>query len=507
MDYYTLRKLVLRIAERIKGERILDIKGNNRLVELKLKTASLLFSFDPEKAGLFLTERRLVEGEDHFSRSLKRFIKGLRIRDISVVEGDRLVRLSFLRVDPLGRQKSLVLVYEILGRFLNLILIEEGIIKLARRGMETENRVVVPGRKYFEPKRVFSNSFNLPFVNNAIAEEINKRGLEAIKEELFSSNFWVYDGKIYPYNVGGMAKRFEGDVLEHFLKDFLKYMEDRELRDRKAGIISLLKGRMKKLKSDVEKISKNMPKEEEVERYHLFGTALLTYANNVVEYTNGKYKLPNPYTGEIIEIPIVDDMDPVRLANYYFTKHSTSKRSLEAARKRLEEKREELGYLEDLIWQVENVSSIQDIYPIEEILGDLGLIKCSRVKREVTPCSLYYTFDFGRYKVFVGKNSKGNDYVTFRLAVGEDLWFHVKDYPGAHVVMKCFDKVEESDIERVAGIALYFSKLRDTLKGDVDYTFVKNVKRLGRILGRVLYTDYKTLRVKVYNPFEGGDHD
>ena len=87
----------------------------------------------------------------------------------------------------------------------------------------------------------------------------------------------------------------------------------------------------------------------------------------------------------------------------------------------------------------------------------------------------------------VGKTAKQNEYLLSVLARGNDLWFHVKDYPGAHVILK--GEKSEQNIMFAAKKALEYSSLATLLKGNVNYTLVRNVKRIKDRPG--FYVSYK----------------
>ncbi len=507
MDYYTLRKIVRRLRDTVKDARILDVKDDGKLVELKIKGGAIIFSFLPERSGLFFSKKNIVEGETQFSHFIGGIIRNMKIGDLRIEEGDRVVFLDLYRFDPLGRKREVRLIYEILGRFVNLILVEGDVIRFVRREMETDDRVILPGRTYFTPSKIKEKT-DLPYLSKDILSEIESRGLDVVRDELYSMDFWECEERLVPLNIGGILSRFEGDVFERFLDDLLNCIRGRDFKEKFSNAKRLLKRRVEKIERDIEKIRQDIPDPTYIEKLYLWGTALLSYGR-MAERKGDSYVLPDPYTNEIIEIPIVGDLDPISLANYYFKEYSSRKKSYSIAKERLEEKEREKIYLEELLWELENVKNEEELKDLYDVLIKLGLVKDGSpnihraVKAEDTS-KLYYSFDFGSFKVFVGRNAKGNDYVTFKLASKDDLWFHVKGYPGAHVVMRVKGDVDPSYIEKVAGIALYFSKARHSGKGEVDYTKVRNVRRLGGVPGRVIYTNYRSVKVKVFNPFEGG---
>ena len=107
----------------------------------------------------------------------------------------------------------------------------------------------------------------------------------------------------------------------------------------------------------------------------------------------------------------------------------------------------------------------------------------------------------GGYKLLVGRNNIQNDRLTFKTAEKHDLWFHVKDIPGSHVIMVTEgDEPSEQDYTEAAETAAHFSKATGDLVA-VDYTAVKNVKKpQGAKPGFVIYKTNYTAFVKPKAP-------
>jgi predicted ribosome quality control (RQC) complex YloA/Tae2 family protein len=102
----------------------------------------------------------------------------------------------------------------------------------------------------------------------------------------------------------------------------------------------------------------------------------------------------------------------------------------------------------------------------------------------------------------VGKNNKQNDDLTTKKANKNDLWFHVKDFPGSHTILFCEEKeVPDEDMLQAAGIAAFYSKAKNSDKVAVDCTKVRYVsKPNGAKPGMVIYRNNKTIYVKPVAP-------
>jgi predicted ribosome quality control (RQC) complex YloA/Tae2 family protein len=102
------------------------------------------------------------------------------------------------------------------------------------------------------------------------------------------------------------------------------------------------------------------------------------------------------------------------------------------------------------------------------------------------------------FKILVGKDSKENDYLTHTVAKATDIFFHVSDFPGSHVILVSEpDRVVlMEDLIDAARLAHKNSKAKDRKTANVDYTAISNVFRpKGAPSGEVELKRYKTLKV------------
>ena len=100
--------------------------------------------------------------------------------------------------------------------------------------------------------------------------------------------------------------------------------------------------------------------------------------------------------------------------------------------------------------------------------------------------------------IYVGRNNTQNDRLTTKTARRSDLWLHVKDVHGSHVIVSCGgEQPDEQSIFEAATLAAYFSQARGGGKVSVDYTQVCHVKKpSGSMPGMVIYTDSRTIIVE-----------
>ena len=118
-----------------------------------------------------------------------------------------------------------------------------------------------------------------------------------------------------------------------------------------------------------------------------------------------------------------------------------------------------------------------------------------KIKERVKSIPFHYRSSDG-YDIYVGKNNYQNDELTFKMATGNDWWFHSKKFPGSHVLLKVGNGDPEAVPDRAfneAGrLAAFYSSGRGQEKVEIDYTLKKNVKKpAGAAPGFVVYyTNY-----------------
>ena len=108
---------------------------------------------------------------------------------------------------------------------------------------------------------------------------------------------------------------------------------------------------------------------------------------------------------------------------------------------------------------------------------------------------LHYVSGDG-FDMYVGKNNYQNEELSFKLASGNDWWFHAKGIPGSHVIVRTEGReLPDSTFEEAGRLAAYYSKGRQAPKVEIDYTLKKNLRKpAGSKPGFVIYhTNYSLM--------------
>ena len=177
------------------------------------------------------------------------------------------------------------------------------------------------------------------------------------------------------------------------------------------------------------------------------------------------------------------------------------KRTFEAVSQQIEETNELIQHLETILTALDIARQEEDLVLIKQELIDSGYMrshgKNNRKGGRSMPKSspLHYISSDG-YDIYVGKNNYQNDQLTFKTATGNDWWFHAKQAPGSHVIIKCNN--EEPPVktfEEAASLAAFYSANKNADKVEIDYIQKKHVKKPngGKPGFVVYYTNYSMM--------------
>ena len=239
---------------------------------------------------------------------------------------------------------------------------------------------------------------------------------------------------------------------------------------------------------------KQLKDTEKRDKYKIYGELLNTYG---YELSGGEKELKcvNYYNGEEVRVPLDPQLSARENSQKYFDKYSKLKRTCEALSQLTEETRREIEHLESISTALDIARKEDDLVQIKEELMEYGYVKKrpqGSKKPRITSRPFHYVTDDG-FHIYVGKNNYQNEELTFKLASGNDWWFHAKGIPGSHVIVRSEGKeLPDRVFEQAGALAAYYSKGRDGDKVEVDYIQKKQVKKAaGGAPGFVIYhTNY-----------------
>ncbi len=199
-----------------------------------------------------------------------------------------------------------------------------------------------------------------------------------------------------------------------------------------------------------------------------------------------------------ITIKLNKKFTPQENIEYYFNKAKEERLFFQRSQKILVDIDNKLKILDTALNELNQCQSLNELLLV---MKNIGLKVKTTTSEQNEPKLKFRQFIIGnKFSVFVGKDSKSNDLLTLQFAKPNDYWFHARSVSGSHVVLRIENKSEvipKNILNKVASIAAFFSKAKNSSLASVSYTQKKYViKKKGMNVGQVALLKENTLLVK-----------
>ena len=280
-------------------------------------------------------------------------------------------------------------------------------------------------------------------------------------------------------------------VLEQFYASRSLYTR---MRQKSVDLRKIVSTHLERSSKKLDLQLKQLKDTEKRDKYKVYGELLNTYGYQVTEGAKS-VEVPNYYTGEMLTIPLDETLSPLDNAKKYFARYNKLKRTFEALNTQTEETKAEMAHLQTIQAALAIAESEDDLAQIRDELETYGYIrrKMNGKKKQKSKSKPFHYRSSDGFDIYVGKNNFQNDELTFKVANGNDWWFHAKGMPGSHVIVKTEGReLPDRTFEEAGRLAGYYSSGRDNEKIEIDYLQRKNVKKPnGAVAGYVIYyTNY-----------------
>lgn len=477
----------------------------------------------------------------NFCMLLRKHLGNGRIVGVEQPDFERIIILEIEHLDEMGDLCKKKLVIELMGKHSNIIFMEEDgriIDSIKRIGAQISSvREVLPGHDYVLPPNEKMNPFEVTedcFKNVLMEKSMSIE--KAIYTSITGFSKLIANELCYEAGIDG---NFSTDSLADHNKDALwqsfqrlitrmqegdyqpqiVYQEDVpiafsavplsmyedmtiEVFENISGVLSTYYSEKdtysrihqkstdlrKVLSSAVERTAKKydlqrkqLKDTEKRDRYRIYGELLQTYGYEI-KPGDKSITVLNYYDNQEVTIPLDENLSPVENANKYFNKYNKLKRTYEASLSLVQESKATLDHLLSLQNSMEIATSEADLAEIKEEMVLAGLVKAKPGKKTGVKAEkskpLHYISSDG-FHMYVGKNNLQNDRLTFKTAGPKDLWFHAKEIPGSHVIVKLegAEDVPDATYEEAARLAAYYSSGKTSPKVEIDYTRRGNLKK------------------------------
>lgn len=500
------------------------------------------------------------EKPENFCMVLRKHIGQGKIIDIKQYGLDRVIEISIASIDEMGFDTSKKLIIEIMGRHSNIILTDDSykIIDAIKRVNDQMSSVrqIFPSLPYeriksdkidisennftedifaisskipngYEPYKIFYTYYegfspivgrelihranidprlNWGLVSESDKDELNKI-LYKLRDDIVENNLESYayrdERKIKEYHTLKLTHlnftESKYELMSEAIDNFYSVNKSNDRLDQmKSSLIKKINSHKKSVNKKIKILNNNISKEDQAENSKKKADLLAANLYRI-DKKSKEIELEDFYNdNNLIKISLNPMKTPWENIDEYYNRAKKIKAAIVYAKNDLPRQENLLSYLNQLEDFVNRSNSISDLEEIREEMVDNKLIKKKgRNKKKSKPSKPFHYKTENGADIYVGKNSKQNDYITLKVARKEDLWFHVKDSPGSHVILKT-DKIFDEDIKIAAYLAALNSSLASENKVDVDYTEKKNVnKAKGAKDGMVYYVNFSTITVNL----------
>lgn len=501
-----------------KYELLLQVRANRQNVKL-------LLSCHPMYARMQLThlEYPTPEQANTLTMLFRKHLEGGYIKTIEQIELDRICHIVFACHNEFGDPIEYHCYIEIMGKHSNIILAtKEGkIIECLKRITPSMNttRFIQPGAMYQLPpmNENKENPFTSPFIENNTLTKVYQ-GMSPIlsKEILYRKDQGedfhqimdtIKQSKDLYISKIDEKEYFHVIPLTHMQVECVKYplfvgldqhfnlidQKDR-IKQQTSNLLKYVQNEYSKNTTKLEKLEQTLYTSTTSDTYRIIGDLLFS---NLPMLKKGMQHitLDNYYDDTKIMIDLDPKLDPKQNAKKYYNKYQKAKNSITVVNEQIVLTKKEIEYFDGLLALLNN-AQYYDALEIKEELEEQGYLKkkTKRIQKNKKPRFEAYQTKDG-IDICIGKNNLQNDYLAFKHASRYDTWFHVKDMPGSHIVVKG-DVLDEYTIRLASNIAAYYSKGKNSSSVPVNYTLIKNLKKpSGGKPGQVLLDTYKTIYI------------
>ncbi len=465
---------------------------------------------------------------------LRKHLSGARLTKIEQDGFERILTLNFDATDELGDPVSFRLIIEIMGRHSNIILVnDKGIIVECVKHIDefkSSVREILPGLKYELPpqqKKMNILKDRIQDIDRAISAKGLKKskaaqevlqGISPIVARELESGMGLYELRdaiaspeptvviidkpkdftfFKPKQYGNLCelKSFDtpSQLVDYF---FFEQVKLERIKQRSNDLFKKLTTLQERSVRKAINRKRELEDCKDKEKYKIYGDII---NSNLYALEKGApfYDLYNFYDNNSeIRIPADPTLTPAQNAQKYYKEYRKKQVAENKLTQFIKEAEEEAEYFETVIDNLTRAETDSEITAIKNELYDAGFLSRRAVKKgreKKLPPRKYISSE--GFTVYVGRNNVQNDELTLKKAKNYDMWFHVKDAAGTHVIAVS-DKAKpftDKLIREAAMLAAANSKAANSSNVAVDYTIVKNVhKPNGAKPGMVIYDNYNT---------------
>ena len=552
----------IRELESPRVEKIYQPSRDTVLLQLRHRQgrAKLLLAANPAAPRLHLTSASPENPQEPpmFCMLLRKHLTGGTLEAITQLPMERCVRFDFVCTDEMGDRVQKSLICELMGRTCNLYLVgpDGRILDCLRRiGLDESHRPALPGLQYQSPEPVtkadpemweaadYFHMLQMPgsdilaqrlmdtlgglsplvcreaalYAAGDVDARVAQGDAQTMAEKLslFFREHLQHPAPYY-YAPDGVPKQFafcpirqygqcqEAESFGALLDGFYTLRDQKEVMSQKSQAVrktvSNLCQRLRKKQAIQEK---ELAATYDRERLRQLGD-ILTANLHRIQKGQTRIQVEDFYDENMatITLELSPLLSPQQNAAKYYKDYARMKTAEKELTRQLELGSQELRYLESVLEELSRAGTEAELEEIRQELQQGGYLRADngkkRVKQGKLPPMRFESTD--GYPIYVGRNNRQNDELTFRLARKDDLWLHAQKVHGSHVIISCGGTQPPDDtITQAAQLAAFYAEAKGGQNIPVDVTPVKQVKKApGAKPGMVIYHTYRTVIVNPY---------
>lgn len=550
LQSYLIGGKITKVYQPTSDEVILGIYSNGKNYALVCNTS---FSF----YSLHLTTNSKPNpiSAPSFCMLLRKYLIGFKIKNIFMTGLERIAIIELEGYNELNDLVSLKFIVELMGKHSNIILVnQENRIIDSLKHLSTFSgsyRTILPGSIYSFPELNKIELINYNY-HNSINEQNNNSlsdyfintfaGVSKTLLNFSISNLEISDNltnenfqKLFTYLKELLHKiemlqvnciNFENDYtlniceknsplqVNFFLDDYyFKKEQLEEFIQYRNSLLTFVSKKVKKVSKKLDVVDEKIEECLKIDEYKLYGELLTNNLYKLDKFHTDHIMLENYYEeNKLINIPLDISLSPSDNAKKYFKKYHKLKNTIDLVTIQKTELEKEINYLESIVYELQLAKTTKDLDYIYQEIDEANLLSRKvnikkvnksfnlkeKAHQNTKNSNNFLSYIVDGFTVLVGRNNKENDYLTMKIAKQNDIWFHVKNIQGSHIILVVNHKEPSQEIiNKIAAICAYYSKANQSSNVPVDYTLAKYVKKPSKSKpGMVIYTNQKTVNVQ-----------
>lgn len=381
-----------------------------------------------------------------FCMLLRKYLESSLIAKIVQPQGERILEFYFETYDETDEKIYLCLAIELMGKHSNIILYN------------------------------YDTNMIIGCAHNVGTDKSRER-------ELFGGLPYCYPPKAQKKDFKGLSSIFKTTDINSQIDDYFANLQyEKTIKNLKSKIFQITNQKQKHITQTISKIKRQINPKEKTENYRKLGDLIMSNLYNNEDYSKN-IEIFDYETNQTIKINLDETKTLKENANRYYKLYTKGKTALEKTTQMIQELELEKINIEQILYSIEECNTYNKLKEIEEeILPNQKAekIKPSKIDEQI----------IDNFKIYIGKNNKQNDYIVSKLARPNDLWFHIHNCAGSHILLRLEAGQKENDkiIFECAKLAKKYSIAKNSSKVGIIYTKAKNLKKPPKAnLGYVIY--------------------